>query len=119
MIGRLVPTIVLQSKSGDKQWFDASWRRAHDAEQTAYHVRCSALSADHWGRFVLAHAVPQRVYGAARESHNESTRNKLKYSTCSHKCLETLKGSIFGVKPSIPALGGPGGGLVVATAENA
>ena len=32
---------------------------------------------------------------------------------------ETLKGSIFGVKPSIPALRGPGGGFVVATAEKA
>ena len=30
---------------------------------------------------------------------------------------ETLKGSIFGVKPPIPALRGPGGGLVVAPAE--
>ena len=34
------------------------------------------------------------------------TRNTLKYSTCSHKWWETLKGSIFGVKPSIPALRG-------------
>ena len=33
--------------------------------------------------------------------------------------VETLKGSIIGVKPSIPALTGPGGGLVAATAEKA
>ena len=26
-----------------------------------------------------------RAYGAARESHNERTRNSLKLSTCSHK----------------------------------
>ena len=56
---------------------------------------------------------------AARESHNERTRNTLKHSTSSHKWLETLKSSIFGVKSSIPALRGLGGGLVVAPAEKA
>ena len=60
-----------------------------------------------------------RIYGAARESHNEHTRNTLNHSTCSHKRWETLKGSIFGVKPPIPALRGPGGALVVAPAEKA
>ena len=33
---------------------------------------------------MLARAEAQRVYGAARESHNERTRNTLKHSTCSH-----------------------------------
>ena len=40
-------------------------------------------------------------------------------STCSHKWWERLKGSIFGVKPFIPALREPGVGLVVAPAEKA
>ena len=68
---------------------------------------------------MLACAEAQWVYGAARESHNECTRNTLWHSTCSHKWWETLKGSIFGVKPSIAALRGLGGGLVVAPAEKA
>ena len=72
---------------------------------------------DHWGRSVLAHAEAQRVYGAARESHNEPTRNNLKHSTCSRKWWESLKSLIFWEKQSIPALSGPGGGLVVASAE--
>ena len=50
---------------------------------------------------------------------NTPGRNTLKNTTCSHKWWETLNGSIFGVKPSIPALMGPGGGLVVAPAEKA
>ena len=62
-------------------------------------------------------AKAQRVYGTIRESHNERTRNTLKHSTCSHKWWKILKGSISGVKPSIPALRMPGGGLVVAPAE--
>ena len=37
----------------------------------------------------------------------------------SHKWWETLKGSIFGVKLSIPALEGNGGGLVLAPDEKA
>ena len=115
----LVPTTVLRSRSGDKQWFDASRRRAYDAKQTAYHAWCRARIAGHWGRFAFAPAEAQRVYGAARESHNERARNTLKHSTCSNKCWETLKGSIFGGKQSIPALRGPGGGLVVAPAEMA
>ena len=41
----------------------------------------------------------------------------MKHSTCSHKWWETLKGSVFGAKPSIPALRGPGDGLVVAPPE--
>ena len=53
---------------------------------------------------MLARAETERVYGAARESHNEGTRNTLKHSTCSYKWWKTLKVSIFGVKPSIPAL---------------
>ena len=68
---------------------------------------------------MLARGEAQRVYDAARESHYERTRNTLKHSTCSHKWWETLKCSIFGVKPSIPALRGPGGGLVVAPADKA
>ena len=54
------------------------------------------------------------VSGAAGQSHNECIRNALKHSTCSHKWWETIKGSIFGVKPSIPALMEPrwfGGGF--------
>ena len=68
---------------------------------------------------MLASAEAQRVYGAAWESHNELAMNILKHSTCSHKWWEILKGSIFGVKPSIPALREPGGGLEVAPAEKA
>ena len=70
---------------------------------------------------MIVRAEAQRVYGATRESHNELTRNTLKHSTSSYKWWETLKGSIFGVNPSIPAVGGPGvgGGLVAAPAEKA
>ena len=96
---------------------DARCWRACDAKQTAYHGWCRAHWADHCGRFVLAPAEAQRVYGAARESHNERTRNTLKHSTCSHKWWETLEGSIFGGKPSIPALRGHRGDLVVAPAK--
>ena len=93
--------------------------RAYDAKQTAYCTLCRACNAEHWGQFVLTHTEAPRVYGAARESHNELTRNTLKHSTCSHKWWKTLKDSIFAVKPSIPALRGPVGGLVVARAEKA
>ena len=55
-IGRLVPTIVLLSRSGDNKSFDASCRRAYDAKQTAYLAWCRALSADNLGQFVLARA---------------------------------------------------------------
>ena len=54
---------------------------------------------------MLAHAEAHRLYSAARESHIEHTGNTLKHS-CSHK-WETLKGLIFGVKPSIPLSEGP------------
>ena len=40
VIGRLVPTTVLRSISGDKQWFDACCRRAYDAKQTACRDWC-------------------------------------------------------------------------------
>ena len=100
VIGRFVHTTGFHSRSGGKQWFDASWRRAYDA---IYHAWCRVCSADDWGQFELDCAVAQGVYGAARES----------------LWCETLQGSIFGVKPFIPALRGPGGGLVVAPAEKA
>ena len=72
-IGRYVLTTVLCTRSGDEQWFDASCQRAYDAKQTAYRTWCRAHSAEHWGQFILARAEAQRVYGAARESHNERT----------------------------------------------
>ena len=118
-IGRLVPTTVLCSRYGDMQWFDASCWRAYNGKQTAYCAWWRARSADHWGQFVLACAEAQMAYSAAKESHNEWTRNTQKHSTCSHNWWETLKRSIFGVKPSIPTLRGFGGGLVVAPAEKA
>ena len=58
------------------------------------------------------------MYGAAGVLNYDHTRNILKHSTCSHKWWETLKGSIFSVKP-IPVLRRPGGGLVVAPDEKA
>ena len=67
---------------------------------------------------MLARAEAQRVYVAVRKSH-ERTTNTLQHSTYSHKCWEKLKGSIFGVKPTIHDLRGPRGGLVVAPAEKA
>ena len=70
---------------------------------------CRARSEEHWGG----------IYAAARESHNECTMNIPKHHTCSHNWWETLKGSIVGVKPSIPAFRGPGGGSVAAPTEKA
>ena len=35
VIGSYVPTTVLCSRYGDKQWFDASYQRAYDAKHTA------------------------------------------------------------------------------------
>ena len=43
--GRFYPTTVFHSRSGDKQWFDASYQRAYDAKQTDYHAWCRAHSA--------------------------------------------------------------------------
>ena len=37
-------------------------------------------------------AESQIVYDAARESHNERTRNTMKHSTCSHKWWEIPNG---------------------------
>ena len=52
-------------------------------------------------------------------SHNECTTITLNHSTWPHKWWESLKGSIFGVGPTIHAFREPGGGLVVASAEKA
>ena len=41
-----------------------------NAKQTVYRAWCRARNAERWGQFVLAHPEAQRVYGAARESHN-------------------------------------------------
>ena len=38
VIGRIVPTTVFRSISGDMQWFDASCQRSYDAKQTANHA---------------------------------------------------------------------------------
>ena len=85
VIGRYVPTTALTSRTGDKQWFDASRWRAYYAKQTAYRAWCRARNEEHCSQFVLVRAEAQKVNGAARESHNEQTRNTLKHSTCSHK----------------------------------
>ena len=61
----------------------------------------------------------QRVYGVEMVSHNERARRTLTSTTCSQKCGETLNGYIFAKKPSIPALSGPGGALVVSPAAKA
>ena len=68
------------SVSGDKQWFDASCRRAYDGKQTVYRAWCRARDADHWSQFELASVEAKRVCSVARESHNERTRNTLKPS---------------------------------------
>ena len=76
-----------------------------------------------WCRSVesVAHSrtEAQRVYGVAMASHNERARRTLTSTTCPHKWWETLKGSIFGEKPSSPALRGPGWALEMSPAEKA
>ena len=56
VIGWYVSTIVLRSRYGDKQWFDAICLGAYDAKQNACHDWCRARHAEHWGLFVLANA---------------------------------------------------------------
>ena len=46
VIGRCVPTTVLDSWSGDEQWFDASCQRAYNAKQTVYCAWYRALNAE-------------------------------------------------------------------------
>ena len=43
VIGRYVSTTVLRSRSGYKQWFDASSQIAYDAKQTAYRAGCRTI----------------------------------------------------------------------------
>ena len=59
VIGRYVPTTVLHSRSGDKQWFDASGRRAYDDKHTAYRAWCIALNVELWSQLVLALLRPR------------------------------------------------------------
>ena len=66
-----VATTVFRSRSGYKQWFDASCQKAYDAKQIAYRAWCKARSADNWGQFLRARAEGQAVYGAAMESYSE------------------------------------------------
>ena len=77
---------------------------------------CRSLESN---QFVHSRTEAQRVYGVAMASHNERPRRTLTSTTCSQKWCETLKGSIFGEKPSIPALMGPSGALVVSPAARA
>ena len=74
--GRYVPTTVLHSRSGDKQWFDASFRRAHNAKQTAYRAWCRARNAEHWVNLCLLVLRPRGSMVLQRsQSHNKRTRN--------------------------------------------
>ena len=109
VVSRFIPTMVVRSRSGGKHWFDSNCHRANDAKQTAYRAWSRERGADRWNPFVHSHTEAQQVYGVAMASHNERARRTLTSTTCSHKWWETLKGSIFSEKPSIPALRGLGG----------
>ena len=82
----LVPTTVFRSRSGDKQLFDASCRRAHDLSRLLV-----VPGVEHAVQIIgvdlclLVLRPRASMHGAVRESHNERTRNTLKHSTCSHK----------------------------------
>ena len=104
VVFQFVPTTVVRSRSGDTHWFDSNCHRAYDAKQTAYRAWSRDRGADLWNQFVHSRTEVQRVYGVAMASHNERARRTLTSTMCSHKWWETLKGSIFGEKPSIPAL---------------
>ena len=117
LVGMFLLLFCVVDLEKSNAWCDVSCRRAYDAKQTTYHVWFRAPNATHMGQFVLARAEAQRVYGAARESHNEPHRNTLKHSICSDKLWESLTGPIFGMEPSIPSTTGPGCDLVVAPAE--
>jgi len=59
------------------------------------------------------------VYDEAREAHFSRSRDVLRGTSSSHHWWETLKGSLFGASSSLPALVGPGGGLVSSPADKA
>ena len=54
--GMFLPLFFVVSRSRDKQWFDASYRRTYDVKQTAYRAWCRAHNAYHLGQFMLARA---------------------------------------------------------------
>ena len=118
-IGRLVPTTVLCSRSGDKEWFDSSCRELMMLSRLLIMPGVVYAVLIIWVDLCFLVLRPRESMVLQGNAHNERARNTLKHSTCSHKWWETLKGSIFGVKPFIPALRGPGGGLVVARAVKA
>ena len=105
--------------NNNNNWFDSNCPRAYDAKQTAYRAWSRDRGADRWNQFVHSRTEAQRLYGVAMASNNERARRTLTSTTCSHKWWETLKGSIFGEKPSIPALRDLHGALVVSPAEKA
>ena len=75
VIGRFVPTTVLRSRSGDKQWFDANCWRAYDAKHTSYRAWCRTCSADHLGSICALLVVRRResmvLQGVALSAHQE------------------------------------------------
>ena len=119
IISRRVTKVTLTIRSKDDPWFDHDCRRAFDTKQTAYRAWCRGRRQDLWTSYTRARTAAQVVYENAKNRYYGAARDSLMTKTNPHGWWSTLKSSLFGSKPSLPALCGPGGGLVVSPVEKA
>ena len=119
VVARRVPTTVMNFRSSDKPWFTPDCRLAFDRKQTAYRAWTRGRSRELWLDYLRTRAESQQVYSDAKESHCNRARDELNSSASAHKWWETLKGTLFGSVPSLPALVSPGGRLVYTPVEKA
>ena len=113
VIGRYVPTTVLRSRSGD---INGLMPAAGKLMMLNRLLIVPGVEHAMWNIGVNLCLLVLRPRGSMvlQGSRIMSTpcRTTLKHSTCLHKWWETLKGSIFIVKP-IHALRGPGVGFTI------
>ena len=119
LVERHVPRVTVRRRMGDQPWFTADCRTAFEQKQTAYFRWCRSRDREDWWAYRQAQRAANACYEDARSAYSERCREKLANTTSSHAWWGTLKESVFGVDPSIPALQGVGGALVSDPAEKA
>ena len=112
VITKFIPSRVIKVRSRDKPWFDESCRRAFDAKQTAYRAWCRVRSPLLWNAYVVARDEAGAIFSRSEDDYKYRIKHTLNSAVSSKKWWGTLKESLFGASPSLPALRGNGGALV-------
>ena len=118
LVGRYLPSKIMNVCNKDKPWLDDLGRRAFDLKQEAHLQWSRDRCWVNWEEFVHFQIRANEVYSEAKHQFSVRNIHVLKNDQSLQKWWSTLKSAVFGSSSSLPPLVVLGGGPVCESVGN-